>query len=97
MSRKSIQNSKRELFELLAENGESPDNISGDLSILCYGIKFTKRKSNNSNYYSVEDTSTLDDYYEINNEFILNSILETMKNGYKKIRGTTELCESMET
>lgn len=98
MSRKSLKGFKKTLFELMISSGESPDNLDGDLSIMSNGIKYTKKRSNGNIIFTVEDTSVYDNYYEINNEFILKSMIETIKNVRpKKIRGTTKLCEPMET
>ena len=42
-------------------------------------IKFTKKISNGNAVYNVEDTHTLDNYYEINNYFLLKLIFENFK------------------
>ena len=70
---------KKDLFDLLLSMGENPDNLEGSLSIICNGIKFTKKISNGNAVYNVEDTHTFDNYYEINNYFLLKLIFENFK------------------
>jgi predicted ATP-grasp superfamily ATP-dependent carboligase len=89
--KKATQIIKKNIYELLESLGETADNIYNENIIIVKGIKITKKRNNGGYFYVLEDTSLFDNYFEIDNLFILKAILEKIKNDSERIKTLKEI------
>lgn len=66
----------KDLFHLLQKAGNSISKDEREEYILTGGLKFSRTYNNSTYSYKVEDCNTYENYYELNNLFILTLIKE---------------------